>query len=221
MKRAFHWVLVVVGFVGFAASFSELQRMRGRFGEATRHHIHDHQDARQFMIRAALADLHQPIVVIGDSITEMAKLPEAIGDKPVVNAGISGATISDFFPLVPRILDGARPSLCAIALGANDVGSSLARLDYAALLLRLKTLCPSILAFAVTPMNGSDMINTQIRAAALDADVPFVEMPLPDGSTLADHIHLNTFGYRTWIPALVAAISKQSRPKLVTGFEVR
>jgi hypothetical protein len=62
--------------VAFVASFSELQRMRARFSEVTRHQYHDRQDVRAYMIKAALAELDQPIVVL--SITEMARLPETI-----------------------------------------------------------------------------------------------------------------------------------------------
>jgi hypothetical protein len=60
--------------------------MRARFGDVTRHQFHDYQDVRLFMIRAALDELDQPIVIIGDSITEMSRLPETIYGRPVVNA---------------------------------------------------------------------------------------------------------------------------------------
>jgi hypothetical protein len=48
------------------------------------------------MIRAAMEGLDRPIVILGDSITEMARLPETIGTHPVVNAEIGGATIAVF-----------------------------------------------------------------------------------------------------------------------------
>jgi lysophospholipase L1-like esterase len=181
--------------------------MRTRFGEVTRHQFHDHQDVRQFMIRAALAGLDQPIVVLGDSITEMARLPETIGDKPVVNAGIGGSTIQDFFALAPILLEGVKPSIIVVALGANDSGSQTARQNYAALLSRLKKICPNLLAVAVTPLEGVHLINSQIRAAAQSEGVRFVEIQVPEGSTLADHIHLNAVGSRKWTSAIVAAIT--------------
>ncbi|WP_244065489.1 hypothetical protein [Bradyrhizobium sp. Ce-3] len=49
--------------------------MPNRFGEVSQHTFHDHAAVREFMIRAALADATAPIVVLGDSITEMAPLP--------------------------------------------------------------------------------------------------------------------------------------------------
>jgi lysophospholipase L1-like esterase len=185
--------------------------MRMRFGEVTRHQFHDHQDVRQFMIGAALADLDQPIVVIGDSITEMSRLPEMIGDKPVVNAGIGGATISDFEVIAPHLIAGSKPSLIVIALGTNDAGSGTIQQDYTALLSRLKTLAPRLLAVGVMRLDGSDLINAQIRAAADSEGVQFIQMPTPEGSTLADGIHLNAAGYRLWTKTLVGAIFPTAR----------
>jgi lysophospholipase L1-like esterase len=206
MKRAIPWVVAVVALVAFGVTFSELQRMRARFGEVTRRQFYDHQDVRQFMIRAALADLDQPIVVVGDSITEMSRLPEVIDGKPVVNAGIGGTTISDYQLLAPHLLAGSKPSLIVVALGTN-IGSDAVQADYTALLSELKKLAPRLLAIGVTRLDGSGWINAQIKAAADSEGVPFVEMPLPEGATLADRIHLNEAGYRTWTPALVAAIA--------------
>jgi hypothetical protein len=106
------WFVAIIAVIAFAASFSELQRMRGRFGEVTRHHVHDHKDVRQFMIGAALAGTDRPIVVFGDSITEMARLPETIEGHPVVNAGIGDTLIIEFVSLAPKLLEGVEPSLC-------------------------------------------------------------------------------------------------------------
>jgi lysophospholipase L1-like esterase len=207
MKRVFPWILAVVATIAFAASFSELQRMRMRFGEVTRHHFRDHQEVRQFIIKTTLIGLDQPIVILGDSITEMAKLPDAIDGHPVVNAGVGGASIGDFISLAPNLLDGVKPSLCVIALGANDVGSTAAETNYAALLSRLKAICPKLLAYAATRLGGSDLINGQIKAAAEANAVPFVEPPVPPGATLPDHIHLNAAGRQAWTAGLVAAIT--------------
>jgi hypothetical protein len=104
--KAMPWAVAAVALVAFGATFSELQRMRMRLGEATRHQFHNHQDVRQAMVRIAIAGLERPIVVLGDSVTEMARLPETICGRDVVNAGVGGATIADFQTLAPRLLDG-------------------------------------------------------------------------------------------------------------------
>src|SRR5258708_19535 len=210
MKRVIPWIIAAVAVVAFGASFSELQRMRARFGEVSRHQAHNHLhfEVREFIIRAALQDSERPIVVLGDSITEMAKLPETIDGRPVVNAGIGGATIEFFQKVGPDLLLNAKPSFIAVALGTNDAGSSVIQRDYSALLSRLKKLTPRLLAVAVPPQAGADLINAQIKAAAESDGVPFLKMPLPEGSMLADRIHLNAPGYRTWPPSALAAISQ-------------
>jgi hypothetical protein len=205
MKRSIPWVIAVAALIGFGASFSELQRVRGRFGEVTRHHFHDHQDVRQFMIRAALEGQDAPIVVIGDSITEMSRLPETIAGHPVVNAGIGGATIEDFTTLAPKLFAGFHPARIVIVLGANN--DAMVGPAYVALLSTLKKFAPRLLAAAVPAPDGAALKNAQIKAAADREGVAFVETPMPDGSFLTDHTHLNAAGYRVWTPALVAAIS--------------
>jgi hypothetical protein len=109
MKRAIPWTLAVLFFVAFVASFSELQRMRVRFGEVTRHNFHDHQDVREFIIRAALDGLDRPVVIFGDSLVEMAEFPKAICGRPVVNAGIGGSKTSDFLRMAPLLLEHSTP----------------------------------------------------------------------------------------------------------------
>jgi lysophospholipase L1-like esterase len=136
----------------------------------------------------------------------MSRLPETIGGHPVVNGGIGGATISDFERIASDVIGDARPSMIAVSLGTNDSGSDNIERDYRALLARLKKIAPKLLAVAVTRQDGSDAINAQIKSAAGSEGVPFIEEPLPAGSTLADHIHLNAAGYSKWTPALVAAI---------------
>jgi GDSL-like lipase/acylhydrolase family protein len=198
------WIIAVVASVAFAASFSELQRMRARFGEVTRHTFHDHAEVRQFMISAALADVDQPIVVLGDSITEMARLPEAIEGHPVINAGIGGATIGDFLTLAPRLLERSKPHIIAAALGTN--GSETTRQNYISLLRALKKLAPRLIAVGVPPQARGELINIEIEAAADSEGVPFLSQPLPEGTQMADRIHLNSAGYRVWTPRLIASI---------------
>jgi lysophospholipase L1-like esterase len=155
-----------------------------------------------------LIDLKQPIVVIGDSITEMARLPEEIDGHPVVNAGIGGSSISDFETIAPRLLeDSDTPTLVVVALGANDIGSGTVKQDYAALLSNIKKLAPRLLAIGVAGPVGSDLINQQIKEAAAAAGVQFVDVKLPASSTLSDYTHLNAIGRRIWTQAVVAAIA--------------
>jgi lysophospholipase L1-like esterase len=203
MWRTLPWILSAVLLIAFGASFSELQRVRKRFGEVTRHAFHDHQDLRQFEIRAALADAERPIVVIGDSITEMAPLPREITGHPVVNSGIRGLRTSEFIPLAPHIFRDKKPFAIAIALGANDIGSTRQREDLSELISLLKQWTPRLVIVSVT---SDQAINGQISAAAQAAGIPFFDIPIPDQLKMSDHIHFTAAAYREWIPRLRSAI---------------
>jgi lysophospholipase L1-like esterase len=208
IKPAIPWIIAIVALTALGVSFSQLHKARDRYWKLYSLQSHDrmHRDVREFIIRAALIGLDRPIIVLGDSITEMARLPETIDGHPVVNAGIGGSSISDFETIAPRLLeDVATPALLVVALGANDIGSGTAKQDYTELLSNIKA--PRVLAIGVAGPAGSDLINAQIKEAATLAGVSFVEIKLPEHSLLSDHMHLNGSGYQKWIPALVAAIS--------------
>jgi len=198
MKHAIPWIAAAVATLGLVASLLELMRERGRQG---RHPAL----FREFVIRAELAEATAPILVIGDSITEGARLPREIGGRAVVNGGISGATVEDFERMAPALVAG-KPSFVVIALGTNGPAESL-HTSYAALLNRLKPLWPHVMAVGVTPQAGADFRNAAIRAAADRAGIHFYTVPLPAGSTRLDGIHLNDAGYRIYTPALAAEIS--------------
>ena len=207
MKRTAPWIVAVIAFIAFAASFSELQRMRGRFGEVTRHQVNHHAYYREFVIRSELADVQNPILVVGDSIVERAEFPAQIGGRSVVNAGISGSKIEDFYEIAPALI-GARPSFVVIVLGTNNTAESI-RATYPILLRQLKAAYPNMLAVGVTPQLDADAKNAAIKTVATNEGIRFFEVSLPNGSTLPDHIHLNADGYRSWTPAIVAAISER------------
>jgi GDSL-like Lipase/Acylhydrolase family len=208
MKRTIPWIIAVVALIAFAASFSEMHKARDRYWELAnlRSHDHMHREVREFIIRAALEGLDHPIVVIGDSITEMARLPEMIGDTPLVNAGIGGSTVEDFEIIAPRLFANSNPSMIVVALGTNNDAGAIGQ-DYGTLLSTLKKFAPKVLAVAVTKQDGVDLKNTEIEAAATQEGIPFIGVALPEGSNLPDNLHLNSSGYKKWIPALVAAIS--------------
>jgi hypothetical protein len=204
MKRTIPWLITLIAIAAFSASFSELQRMRRRFGEVTRYEDSHHLFYREFIMRSEMAEADGPIVVIGDGITERARLPETIDGKRVINAGIGSATVEDFERIAPIIIE-RQPSFIAVALGTDNTAESL-RTAYPALLAQLKILAPHLLAVGVTPQDGADLKNAEIKVAADREGVRFIEMPLPNGSTQPDRVHLNAAGYQKWTPALVSAI---------------
>jgi lysophospholipase L1-like esterase len=200
------WVIAGVATLAFCVTFSELQRMRTRFGDATQHKFHDHQDARRSMIKAQLAGLDHPIVILGDSITEMARFPDSADGYPIVNAGIGGDTIRDFVGLAPDLLEGITPAAIVVALGANDIGSPDIRAEYSALLSNLKNLAPTVIAVAVTPMDGAEAVNSEIAAAATSEGIRLIETHTERPSSPTDHIHPNPAESKKWATAIVAEL---------------
>jgi len=183
--------------------------MRKRFGEVTHHQYHDHQDIRKFEIRAAVDGLDSPIVVLGDSIVEMARLPETLCGKPVLNAGIGGSTSADFLYLTPKLLKGVKPAFVVVALGANDGNAQAAQKDYGTLLTLLKGIAPRVLAIPTTS------VDEVYRGEANSVRVPFLEISMPK-EMMIDDVHFNAMGYRRWTHALVDSITAQCASK--TGF---
>ncbi|MCK1285427.1 SGNH/GDSL hydrolase family protein [Bradyrhizobium sp. 44] len=193
--------------IAAAASFSEIQRLKGRIGQLTRHEFHDHSDVREFIITAAVADVLDPIFVLGDSITEMAPLPRKICGRQVINAGIGGQTIREAERIAKRVIGERGAYLVALALGANDVGSSSVRSDFTALIDAVKPLAkrPPV-ALAVT---SDPATSREIAAAAAARGIDFVTPVLPRGSLMSDYIHYRAAAYEVWVPALEAAITKE------------
>jgi lysophospholipase L1-like esterase len=204
MRRALPWILSAILLIAFIASFSELQRVRKRFGEVTRHTFHDHQDVRRSVIRAKLSEATHPIVIMGDSVAEMAAFPAEVSGNEVINAGIGGMTTQELLTFAPRLLDGTTPRAIAVALGANDVGSATLAADYAKLLTLLRRYSPHLVSISSSP---DRKVNDLIREACVSRGVVFLEPEIQHDGRLPDGIHLNRRGYQTWLPMLTRALS--------------
>ncbi|WP_143130536.1 hypothetical protein [Bradyrhizobium arachidis] len=133
--------------------------MRARFGEVTRHQFQDHQDVRKTIIRSSLDGLDRPIVVLGDSLIEMADFPKALCGKPVVSGGIGGATTSDFLRVGPEILASSKPAAVVVALGANDGNDPLQKQRTSDLLREIGKLSPVVITMSTKreEFNRSDL----------------------------------------------------------------
>jgi lysophospholipase L1-like esterase len=96
--------------------------------------------------------------------------------------------------------------LVVLTVGANDIGSSTAQRDFGALIDTVKPLSArSPVAVAVADART----NAAFGAAAAARGVRFVDPQLPPGSRMADGKHFTATGYKTWLPALETAISKE------------
>jgi lysophospholipase L1-like esterase len=82
--------------------------------------IHIHSYARLYFIQSFASQLPTGgIVILGDSITEGARI-ERICGLPVLNAGIGGTGVMYFNNNAKDFLTIARPNIVVIALGIND-----------------------------------------------------------------------------------------------------
>jgi hypothetical protein len=193
MRRALPWALSIVLLIAFAASFSELQRMRGRFGEVTRHAFHDHAEVRLAVIRSAMAQKDRPLVIFGDSLAEMAQFPSELCGKPVVNAGVGGARLEGLATLASEI---GRASLVIVLAGTNDAGSATFEADYSRLLSKL----PSAVA---VPATAFPAVNRQIIAAAKRSNVGTLDVQFAEFKD----VHPTPAAYGVWTAKMVAALS--------------
>ena len=203
-----------------------------------------HTTTRQRVIAWTLARVDDPIVILGDSITEASTLPRSLCGHPVVNAGIGGvSTESGMDSLLTQSLDGKRAVLVVVALGANDaaIPNSVERYrsNYRALLETLSTVTPRLAILAIPPPEAGleevkktrlaviDSYNAVLPELAKEARATFIALPaMPERHTL-DGLHLNAAGYAVWDRAILQGIeavlckSSRSRPqnRLASGSE--
>jgi len=203
--RTLPWIIatVVLAIVGIA-SLSETHRLKGRIGSLEHRQLHVHADVREFMIRAALADADRPIVVLGDSITEMSDLPRELCGHPVVNAGVGGMNTPEAVKAFTRLFSVRKVTAIVITLGANDVGTSTSEKDFADLLKRAKGLTPRVVWISDT---DDVEVGRNITKATAAVGAPYIAPAIPAGSKMTDGIHFRRAGYDIWMPALESAIT--------------
>jgi lysophospholipase L1-like esterase len=204
-KLVLPWIVAIACFVAFGASFSEVHRLKRRIGEISRHTFHDHVDVRRFIIAAKLAEVDHPVVVFGDSITEMAELPRQLCGQTVINAGIGGMNSSEAARLAPGLFK-RQPFLMVLAFGANDVGASAIEQNYSELIQISRRLSPRIVLISDTADAATE---DEIKRAAVVAELPYVNPTIPAALKMTDAIHYTSAAYRVWLPALEAAVAKE------------
>jgi lysophospholipase L1-like esterase len=185
--------------------------------------VDTHKAARQLVISRTLAQLDDPIVILGDSIVEASTLPRSLCGHAIVNAGIGGAsTASNLGSFLSESLGNKRAALVVVSLGTNDAAISHSveqyRSNYHALLTELAALTPrSAIAAIPLPEAGMeeakkvsaaviDSYNAILPELAKEARAIFIPLPaMPEWHTL-DGIHLNAAGYEVWDKAILQGI---------------
>jgi lysophospholipase L1-like esterase len=199
----------------------------GAFGAvAGAHHVRvsmprSHIESRGTAILSQAAQARFDTVVLGDSIVELADLPEMCGRR-ALNAGLAGARVAQVEALAARLLPRTRPSLVVLAVGVNDANveaptdpAAFAR-DYRAILAQARAAGARVVAVNIEPVASARFPKTALfDRARIDAEnrqiaemgVPVLDLraamapgagdTLPDRFT-DDGVHPNATGYATW-----------------------
>jgi GDSL-like lipase/acylhydrolase family protein len=186
-----------------------------------------HRQLRQVILNYTLTRAVQPIIVLGDSITEASTLPRSLCDHAVVNAGLDGAsTASDLGTWLVEVLNGRRAAAILIALGTNDALQGRTQeefeADYRSLLAQLKGATGHLVVLGIPAievrghMTPGYQAETMERIVAFNAALPALAAkggatfaalpPMPTPHTI-DGIHLDAAGYAVWDDAVLRGVS--------------
>ena len=186
-----------------------------------------HRYVRQVVLHYTLSRLDDPIIILGDSITEASTLPRSICGHALVNAGLDGAsTSSDLGNWLFEVVNGRRVAMIIVALGTNDaLNSPPASKEvfadrYRDLMVPLSQLTPRLAIAGIPPVRAYGRVTANVAKEALRtiedynsvlADVAkrvgatFAPLPeMPEISTI-DGVHLNSAGYESWDAAMMQA----------------
>jgi lysophospholipase L1-like esterase len=194
--------------------------------------VDDHRVFRQLMLHFTLSRFDDPIIVLGDSITEASTLPRFLCGHAVINAGLSGATTaSDLGDWLSGALAGKRAALIVVALGTNDVLAQRTQqayeVNYGKLLAQLSTMASYVVVMAIPAieargrvtvemrnelMRSIDNFNAILPSLAGNGAATFVALPpMPDPHTI-DGVHLNAAGYSVWDAAALQGAASACNP---------
>jgi hypothetical protein len=186
-----------------------------------------HRRARQTILYYTLSRIDQPIIIIGDSLTEASTLPRAVCGHPFINAGLDGAsTASDLGTWLIEALGGKRAAAVLVAIGTNDVLLKHSMQDfearYAALLTQLAAVTDHVAALGIPAveirgrmtaelqaeaMKGIDAFNAVLPALAAKGGAVFIALPpMPTPHTI-DGVHLDAAGYVVWDEAVLKGVA--------------
>jgi len=180
---------------------------------------------RPLLIRAALKQVDDPVIILGDSIVKRATFPRAVCGRPIVNAGIDGSTTSSGLDaMLTKALGGKQAAMVVVSLGLNDaavpVNADSYRTNYLALLATLKSTAPRMAVATVTLVEAGKSDSARINVQAIDnynallptiagdAGASLITIPSMPAKYTTDGIHLNDAGYAIWTKAVLGGVSE-------------
>ena len=163
------------------------------------------------------------VLVIGDSLTQNAKLPANICNHQIINAGVGGARTSAFIPFAEEMsAKGIKPSLVVVALGLNDTVHNYETSfgpTYSLLLGDLPSTKVALATLAPVDLSGSNgkiidpdkykTVDAMIRSTALERHLPLIELGNIENFQTVDGVHPTNDSYVKWKAPMIEAIRKE------------
>jgi lysophospholipase L1-like esterase len=186
-----------------------------------------HRHTRQVILHYTFSRAEQPIIILGDSITEASTLLRSLCDHAVVNAGLDGAsTASDLGTWLMEALNGRRAAAIVIALGTNDALQGRKQeefeANYGSLLVQLRGATDHLVVLGIPSievrgrmppdyqaetMKRIDAFNAALPAVAEKGTATFAALPPMGAPHTIDGVHLDAAGYATWDAAVLKGVS--------------
>jgi hypothetical protein len=213
--KPIRWSLVF--FAGIAAVCAAYLIARKQFGANSEQ---THRFARQVILHYTLSRVDDPIIVLGDSITEASTLPRSLCGRPIVNAGLDGAsTASELGDWLTAALSEKRAYAIIVALGTNDAlalargGKPRFEERYASLLGELSQRTTRLFVLDIPAVEVRARLTEDLRKEIMPAiqqlramlpelakrnGATFLSLPEMPAPFTIDGIHLNADGYSIW-----------------------
>ncbi len=172
-------------------------------------------------------DTQAEIVMIGDSITEMAPWKDMFPDADILGRGASGDTVSGVEARIDAILR-AQPERAFVLIGTNDLnlGNPIDEVltRYARVIERLKSAGADVMIQTVPPCEpvlnictgkrseAEAALNEGIARLAREQDVALIDLAaeFPSGTEYrADGVHPTVSGYKAWRDVLAPHMTAQ------------
>jgi lysophospholipase L1-like esterase len=212
------WLIACAGAVVIFSSGYELRKWRQPPPGS------DHIVVRE---QAILAQVRRNPVfdfaVIGDGLTELAYLPSLCGGS-VLNAGVSGARISDAKNLMAKLSPVLKAQTIVLAIGVNDAGTWASRSEtieenYEQLVRFAQSSGAEVFVATIGPVKttmfaGANYdpsliarINVQIKSVATRTGVTLIDLNTQlNADETTDGVHLDEEGSKRWHDLIESAV---------------
>jgi lysophospholipase L1-like esterase len=203
---------LVIALAGFGWTYQRVNKISSRLSVLTEMVSvqNDRLRVRTFAIKSQIAQTTLPIVFIGDSLTEGARLSSSLCGLPVVNAGIGGMTAASYARIAKNLFGPI--SMAVVAIGTNDAlgYNQNFRADYEQLVGAIQP--KKLVLVGLPPIEGRpdlDSYNRTISEIAAKSGASFVAPQFSERPNSIDGTHLSAAGYQEWLPAILKVVAEE------------